>query len=220
MNRCIVTVATGDYVRGQSRILASTHLCANLMAWAGHLPEGSPPHRLIPYAFKAYALSAAKSAGYRFVMWLDASILPLQSMEPIWNRIERDGYWIPANVGYSNYRWTGLSAYADLGVTEDENKQIQHVVSGAYGMDLHHPIGAKIFDEVFRLANTNAHVGPWWNVNGEAHPAPAVEGHRHDQTALSVVAHRLGCELTRWPDPMAYKGREDSRTILLADGVY
>jgi len=50
-----------------------------------------------------------------------------------------------------------------------------------------------------------------------------VRGHRHDQTAASVIAWRLGFELTNPPNIFAY-GRageaHDERTILLADGSY
>ena len=52
-------------------------------------------------------------------------------------------------------------------------------------------------------------------------PGPLdVLGHRHDQTALSVIAWRLGCVLDAPPDTFAYKGGENEKTILIADGAY
>lgn len=145
---------------------------------------------------------------------------PIRSLEPIWQRIERDGYWVSSSGNWSNWQWTAESAYPLLGITEEENKSIAHVASGAFGMDLRTEIGRNILSEFYRLAQNGSFHGPWRNYEGEAHSSREVEGHRHDQTALSVIAHRLGCVLTKFPDPMAYAGCEDERTILVADGSY
>jgi len=115
------------------------------------------------------------------------------------------------------------------------NRLIPHVVATAFGLSVNHRVGNAILVEYERLAKeTKAFCGPW--LNGEVAPAhlggdtrcrpcgPAeVRGHRHDQTALSVLAHRNGVKLTRPPEWFAY-GRADEandpRTVLLADGAY
>ena len=66
-------------------------------------------------------------------------------------------------------------------------------------------------------------VGPWRNDATTPCGGPDVLGHRHDQTALSVIAARAGCKLTEPPEFFAYgKHTEavDPRVILLADGAY
>ena len=240
--RAVVNVATGSYVRGQERL---TEWCAahdvEYFTWRDQIPAGSPSHKDVPYAFKAYALRSAQAGGAKTLLWADACILPIRSLEPLWERIERNGYWI-GNNGWTNYEWTADSAYAELFAStlkglerlflEDDlrllNRRIPHVVATTFGLSLEHPIGRAILDEYFRLASsTKAFCGPWKNTNyagqGDLRDVcgPSdVRGHRHDQTALSVIAWRFRCELTNSPDIFAYAPGQTENTILVADGSY
>ena len=246
MSRAIVSVATGRYVKGLDRL---TEWCAangeDYITWRDRLPEGSPTHQDIPYGFKAYALTAAlgKAGGTAStLLWCDASIIPVKPLAELWERIEQKGYWI-ANNGWTNYEWTADSAYPDLfpemtslGAARVINVTIPHVVATCFGISLAHPTGRAILEEYYRLASTTkAFCGPWVNYDyekkhGFAQPEgrvavcgpPDVRGHRHDQTALSVIAWRLGLELTNCPYILAYK-REgqpvDPGTIVLMDGI-
>lgn len=209
MSRYVVNVATGHYLIGQERLRRA--VTDNGLYFSGMMPPGSPEHIAVPYAFKAWALKAALDRGATSVLWADACIVPVGSMGPLWDRIERDGYWI-SNNGFKNSEWTADSAYSDLGVSREENEKIPHVVATAFGLSLTHPTGRRIFDEYFRLAQTNAFIGPWQGGIGVQH--------RHDQTALSVVAYRAGCNLTNPPEFFAYRGGETADTILCADGSY
>ncbi len=247
--RAVVNVATGQYVKGQGRLRLSEHVAgATLKMYIDCMPHACPPHSSIPYGFKAYGLKEA-AVNYDLLLWCDASILPIRSLEPLWERIERDGYWFSKN-GWTNYEWTADSAYKDLfyptawasdepKLLEDarhENRRIQHVVATAFGLNVRHPKGRAFLDEYYRLASeTRAFCGPWTNCathpNSNHTPTPRCEpcgppdvrGHRHDQTAASVIAWRLGFELTSPPDIFAYAnadGSADERTILVADGSY
>lgn len=190
-----------------------------MKSWPG-LPASWPTHQQKPYAFKAYALQEV-SKTHDVLLWADACMLPVRSMEPLWERIEREGYVICRN-GWMNDFWTAESAYDELfpvNTLENakiENAAIPHVVATCFGLNAKHPCGAYILEEYFRLASTtNAFCGPWTGGVGVQH--------RHDQTALSVIAWRAQCELTECPDIFAY-GKEgeatDPRTIMLADGAY
>jgi hypothetical protein len=229
VSRCVVNVATGRYLSGQRRL--AVNLPYDKMFWSTHFPPGSPEHRETPYAFKAWALEAARLAGHETLLWADASIVPIRDLEPLWARIEHDGYWISHN-GWKNAEWTADSAYEDLPVTREFNWTIPHVVAGTFGIDLRHKIGRQIFDEYFRLAQTKAFCGPWFNTNHPNHAHMAIDGfkagpcgdervigHRQDQTALSAIAAIYGCKLTDAPDIFAYSGRCSEDTILMAAGV-
>lgn len=254
MKRAIVNVATTPYYqRGQARLAGmAQHIGIAELVMLKETP--GPRHSDVPYAFKAYGLMQAVDAGAEVVLWCDSCILPVRSLAPLWERIERDGYWF-SKAGWSNYEWTADSAYPDLFpalydtskssevMSPDEslrqarvfNRQIDHVAATAFGLNIEHALGRRFFNEYYRLASeTGAFRGRWWN---RAHPdnininrsdamtcgPPDVRGHRHDQTAASVIAWRLGFKLTDPPDIFAY-GREnephDERTILLADGSY
>jgi hypothetical protein len=230
MKRVIVNVATGRYVAGQRRLIASPFTDA-VMAWGDVMPPQSPSHVDIPYAFKAHGMHAAAEAGADLVLWADASILPIRPLDGLWAQIESDGYWICLN-GWLNAEWTCDAAYQDLGVTPEQNWQIPHVVATAFGLNLRHPIGRACLDQYLLLARTRAFCGPWCNrnhpdyahmpLNGRCAPCGSVRvrGHRHDQTALSVIASNLGMRLTDPPTVFAYRGGENESTVLVADSSY
>jgi hypothetical protein len=249
MSRAIVNVATGHYVAGQRRLYGDLVALGKdpLMAWTDSYPTYSPTHEEIPYAFKAWALKAAHCThGHNVLLWCDSSIVAgPRLLDDLWAKIEKDGYWIAKNPGnYSNYEWTASSAYPDLfpkwqnSLTDDvfavahaANRRIPHASATAFGVDLRKSIGRAILDEYLRLAQTKAFCGPWINEDigipssvpkssrvGPCGPS-AVRGHRHDQTALSVIAWRLGCELTTCPDYFAYYGDETEATCLVAKGI-
>lgn len=219
---------------------------ASISTWP-EIPAKWRSHKDFPYSFKGFALrDCAEKAD--LLLWADASILPIRSLDPIWERIEREGYWM-SNNGYSNYTWTADSAYPDLfpalnaagwsltGVEQPPgalaratNRGIPHVVATSFGLNMRHPKGRAFLDEYFRLASeTTAFCGPWWNKNSpeDGHKLgaaacgpPDVRGHRHDQTAASVIAWWLGFELTEPPEYLAYRGRETDKTILVVDGGF
>lgn len=206
-----------DRLSGQLAMLGETRECLNR-----ELPPGSPMHRRVPYAFKAWAMKRAEALGYTTLLWCDSSILPIRSFVPLWEQIERDGYFV-MNNGFSNYEWTDANAYKylfpslSMEVAREQNRQIKHIVGGIIGIDLSADIGRAFLAEWYRLAQTNAFCGPWRNINGVCGPDD-VRGHRHDQTALSVVASRLGCVLTEPPNMFAYAGHQSEDTVAVADG--
>lgn len=211
-----MNVATGHYVHGQKRL--SSLLAVPLVQWSDALPLHSPAHKDVPYAFKAWALFEASRQGYSTLLWADACIIP-RDLTPLFERIERDGYWMSRN-GWMNSEWTAESAYEDLGVTKEQNRQIPHVVATAFGVSLRHFKGAAFLAEYLRLAQTKAFCGPWRNTPETPCGGNHVLGHRHDQSAASVIAWKLGFDLTDPPDIFAYSGGETENTVLIADGAY
>lgn len=256
-NRIVVSVATTPhYQKGWDRLAGAVErqtdvamLSRNVLNVASGNTDNWPTHERKPYAFKAYALKLAASLDFDTLLWADACMLPVADMTPLFERIERDGYWMSRN-GWSNYEWTADSAYQDLfpvlfrdlprGVALESareiNRNIPHVVATCFGLSMSHPKGKVFLKEYYRLASeTDAFCGPWKNLNHldsvggvqtprESVCAPIdVRGHRHDQTAASVIASRLGFVLTDPPEIFAYGKRGepfDPRTIMIADGSY
>jgi len=218
MTRCVVNVATGRYVRGQERL--SRLISEKFIFFCNEMPPGSPEHADVPYAFKAHALVAADRAGADLVLWLDAAIKPVGSLEPIWKQIEEQGYWFTGNDAGPVGHWCCDAALPLLGVTREEACSMDEVTTCAFGLNLKSDIGKAFLAEFMLLAQNGAFRGPWKNINGEASTDPRVRGHRHDQTAASVIANRLGMRFKDLPGLLAYKGHEVEETVLVADGAY
>lgn len=220
MKGCVVNVATGDhYVKGQKRLMGAAGSGATLACWTNEMPPGSPAHSEVPYAFKAFALQDACRRGNSLLLWADASILPIGSLGPLFERICEDGYWISRN-GWMNSQWTADSAYRDLDITREDNASVQHVVATTFGINTLHSTGRAILNDYLHLAKTKAFCGPWRNCAETPCGESSVLGHRHDQTALSVIAWKMRLKLTDPPEIFAYRGGENSETVLLADGAY
>lgn len=224
MRRTIVNVAVGDrFVAGQVRLKASRN-GSHCVSWENVYPPDSPTHQEVPYAFKGYALKHA-AINFDTLLWCDSSVVfsDKVSSENLWSKIEHDGAWIARN-GWKNSEWTADSAYPDLfpGMKLNEarelNKKIPHVVATAFGICVAHPVGRELLSRLLRLAQTDAFKGPWKNTPETPCGPPDVLGHRHDQTGLSVIAWKMGLQLTDCPKYFAYSGTEGPETCLIAVG--
>ena len=214
MKRLIVTVGTGRDAGGVARQKRLVH--DPVMAWTEALPEGSISHQRMPYHFKAVALRKARESGAELVLWLDSSVKPVRSLEPLWKLIEDQGYWLSENW-WPNGEWCSDASLPLLGVTREETFQQMHVVAGAIGLNLKTEVGNRFLDEYIRLSENGSFRGPWTNLNGIASTDPRVRGHRHDQSAASVIAARLGMKLTQPPAWLAYMDHGGPETILSID---
>ena len=72
--------------------------------WRDALPDDSPTHAEVPYAFKAHAINRMRNDGYKQILWADASIVALKALNPIWNYAAEHGVWL-ANNGWNNAQW-------------------------------------------------------------------------------------------------------------------
>lgn len=153
---------------------------------------GCPSHEKIPYAFKAYVFKKAQEKGYNVILWADASICLQQDASKVFNIIEEKGYWLMLN-GWTSGEWCADTALAPLGITREESFNYPHIMASVMGLDLRHPECVKFLEEYYEKANDGiSFVGAWRNRNKEVSKDPRVLGHRHDQTAASIIAWRLG----------------------------
>src|SRR6266704_7092858 len=139
MKRAVVTVATDSFLRGGDRLNSALKAAGeHHIYWRDAFPSGSPPHRTVPYAFKCAALRHASEQA-EILLWADSSVLPVRPLRPLWERIERYGYWISDN-GFVNSDWTADSAYPalfpgiDIEIARRVNRQIKHVVATSFGL--------------------------------------------------------------------------------------
>jgi hypothetical protein len=166
------------------------------LAWDQRYPEGSPTSDEAFCAFKPFCFAEAKAQGYRLVLWLDAGVRIRASLDPLFASIERKGYlFFPEQHSVGEY--CKDDALVPLGITRDESFTIPSCRSTVIGLDFATPRAAEFLRQWKERAGDGVSFpGPKWSgVNGWPRTAsqdPRVKGHRHDQTAASVIAHRLG----------------------------
>lgn len=229
MEKAIITVAVGNRldVGKAEGDLIGTSFPAKLDRWQSafslHSPDakrfiytdwppGCPPHLERPYAFKAYAINdVLLKHKPRYILWADSSVVAIRNLSPLWELIARQGYWFSDNYTNNCGSWTCDSALEPLGITREESFNIPQIAATSFGLDMESKKGKIFFDEYFRLAQGNAFCGPWVN---DGNSDPRVVGHRHDQSAASVIVWRNNLKMTRQPNIFSdYQGDSDS-TIL------
>jgi len=185
------------------------------------IPPGCPPHKGgIPYAFKLHAMKQAHEKFHpRVLIWVDAPLFAIRPVQPLIDRIVDEGYFLTSEeteVG----PWCADSALRPLGITRELSFLIPMLKAGLVGLDMENETSREFFSEWYRHATREVtFLGPWNNRDGFASEDSRVKGHRHDQTAGSVIAWKLGMKLTNPPDIFSYCPKNaDKRTVFVCRG--
>lgn len=209
--QCVVNFGSGSFDRGEKRIRASflEHGYDGDFLFFHHEDELScPAHQEVPYAFKAYALKDAQRRGYRYVLWVDSSVYAVGPVEKAFGIIKNLGYLLLLN-GWTTGQWCSDAALETLGLTREEAFEYRHIMACVMGLDLMDSSAQYFLEQYYALANDGiTFKGAWSNKNHEVSQDDRVLGHRHDQTAASVIASKLG--MNKWQEYMlVYNDHQD-----------
>lgn len=195
--RVLINHARGSwYPEGQKRLVKSFENVTDLdiMTWKHEheIYEDCPTHQEVPYAFKAYAFMHAIQAGYEQILWCDAAIQLVGDVNKIWKQLDDEGYMILLN-GWNTGIWTSDAALEIFDLDREEAHKMPHVMANTMAFDITHRVPEKFVRHYYHYASrTNAFKGPWKNDHFQASSDPRCKGHRHDQSAASIIAWRLG----------------------------
>jgi predicted O-methyltransferase YrrM len=222
-DRVIVSADIGNHYADEFRVTKANcnRYCAD--SWRiyhSDYPKDCPPHNLQMYAFKLFAMEEAIRAGFRYILWMDSSLAPLASIEPLWKIIKKQGYYAApqydgditppprhwsSKIGATLGTWCSDSALGVFGISRQEAFEIPLALTGLVGLDMRNPIAQKIWDMhktfyargVFNGAHQNVRgqqITPSGNGKfiGHVSDDPRVHGHRHDETSFSFALHKLG----------------------------
>ncbi len=210
MSRAIINFAEGAwYPYGQERLKRSVMehgWDGDFVGWTSSSDLGCPPHSQVPYAFKTHALVNARAQGYESALFADASIYAVKPFDLVFTIIENEGYFFE-EAGHWTGTWTTDAALEQMGLTRDEAMKIPMLTAGFVGLNFSSDIANAFLDRWHELALDGiTFPGPWQNRDGAASDDPRCEGHRHDMSAASVTAHKLGMKLRTNGDTLAYIG--------------
>ena len=167
------------------------------MVWKNEMPPNSPTHDEVPYAFKPFAIQAARDAGYNKILWLDCKCYILSQITPIEEALEEDGYWFVPD-GMTVGEWCKDSSLPLLDITREEGFKMPVIAAKHFALNFEHKIANDFFDAYMGYAVDNggeAYIGPWTNEENQASTDERVRGHRHDQVCGSVIHHKLGMKM-------------------------
>lgn len=196
-------VTSQAFDRGLARLRQSLEqhgYRGEVMIWDDEYPPGSPTAQEVFCAFKPYCMREAGLRGHDIVLWCDAAIAIERPIEPLLARVASDGYLL-----YEGFHSVGAyckdGALETLGITREESFRMPSISAAVLGLDLSSDAGDEFLRRWLAYANDGTTFpGPKWSGvrgwPGTASADPRVQGHRHDQTAASVIALRLG--MNRW----------------------
>lgn len=171
---------------------------------------GCELHSENPYAFKIAAFQKAKDAGYTSILWLDSSVFAVASVEPIFERLERNGF-VFQEAGHMLGTWSNDECLIHFGISRDEAMSVPMIGNAGFlGLDFNNVKANNFFGLWKRSMNSNIFKGEWNNDYKTESEDDRCKGHRHDMSCSSALVHRLGLF------HMAYKGDE----ILQYAGIY
>jgi hypothetical protein len=157
------------------------HFLYRIGGWPD-LEGGSLKLAHVPYAFKPCLFQEAKRLGYKKVLWLDASIRPIISLQKAFETIEKQGYLFYGS-GHTITPYSTREAIEWFGLTVEEARKIPSLAAGIVGFNLTHPKGSQALDRWMEAARAEI---------------PFLTS-RCDQNSLSMIAHLL--DMTEWEPP-------------------
>lgn len=152
------------------------HILYRIGGWP-NVEEGDLKLAHVPYAFKPCFFREAQALGYQRVLWLDTSILPLVSLNHIFETIAAKGYFTLGN-GHHVGPFMNEKAAAALKTTLGECFKIPSCSAGLFGVDFSNEKAAHAVARWYQAAND----------------PDAYFSARAEQNALSVILYQEGLQ--------------------------
>lgn len=235
--RCVISLGAGrkgftESLKRLEESLKRVGFQGDFLGWNDELPAGSPSQFEAPMAFKTFCFYEAKKRGYEQILWIDSPIIALRPLEPIFAMMQEKGYVsFNNNYGQSLGQWSSDDVLAFHNIDREEAMQIPETPTSVIGLNLGDALAQEFLNRWHEMTTdgltcrgTHApiqsvedHYAIAWNKEGRVSQDPRVGGHRFDQTAAGIIAHRLG--MLPYADSLRdihYKGTCINRhTILL-----
>jgi hypothetical protein len=210
--KCVISLGVGKPVfkltlerLGES--LKRVGFDGDYLYWDQSLPSGCPDHFEAPFAFKSHCFNIAKQLGYEQVLWIDAPCVAIRKIVPVFRSIEQHGYiFFNNNYGQMMGQWSSDDALARNQISREEALNMPEIPCSVLGLDLRSDLACSFLDGWHQIMvdgitarGVKEKIKTWdeyqeifWNRNSRISQDPRVCGHRCDQVAAGIVAHRLG----------------------------
>jgi len=209
--RCVISLGIGKNAFTNSLVrlgesLKRVQFDGDFLFWDEEFPEGSPSHFDAPFAFKAYCFYAASRLGYTQILWMDSTCVAIRSLSPIFESIIQNGYVLfNNNYDQSLGQWISDEALAFNQLSREDAMTIPEIPCSVIGLDISSDIASSFLSQWHQIMSdgvtakgTTSEIKDWaeyqqifWNRNNRISQDPRVKGHRCDQPAAGIVAHRL-----------------------------
>ncbi len=184
---CVICYSSYNqrYPKGCKRLFAKIaksdfrgHMHIRIGGWP-NIEAGDLALSHVLFAFKPCFFREMQRLGYQRVLWLDASILPVVSLNRIFEMIQEDGYFVQENSHTLEPFMNEDTAHA-FNLSFEEACALQSCSAAIIGIDFTNERACQLIDAWYEAAKD-----PY-----------AFYSPRSDQTAISVLLHKFG--MTKW----------------------
>jgi hypothetical protein len=153
------------------------------------------------YNVKAAAFEEAIKQEYTRILWLDASVWAIKDPNPIFDIIDQKGYYFWAN-GYNCAQECSDICLDYFKISRDIAEQMLVVSTSMFGVNITNPIGKEFIEKFLKSAKDKVFHGSRLHDNQSSDPR--FLWHRQDQSAASIIANQLKCEVHQPGDLSSY----------------
>jgi len=229
-NKVVVSFAdgVGNYAKAMMRLeqsMRAVHFDGTAKMINDYEHIGSPLHKApasfnpVPYAFKPCSIRKAFEEGADLVLWCDSVVYATKSINPIFDHIDRHGYLLFDNIGFTIGDYTSDACLLKHGMCRNEAFTKPMVMACVMGFKRGNPESEAFLKYYIDAAFDGvSYLGDWTNQDLQVSNDMRVKGHRHDQSVASIIASQLGMDLTRAQDTyFAYTSHKG--IVPIADSV-
>jgi hypothetical protein len=194
--QCVVTaIVTNPTPKGQLYPAKQERLCRSLkprfkgkiLRWS-EFPNNNYD-KAYPWNIKAAACEEAMKQGYKQILWLDAPIVAVRDISPVFDLIKKHGYLTMQNGVWNCAQTVSDACLSYFNVSRDEAEKISECQSGIMGFDLNNPKGKALLEKFIQAHKDGAGNGSRFHDNQSSDPR--FKFHRQDQSVLSLSSHVL-----------------------------
>ena len=205
---CLIAYASfnKNYPRGLKRLVEFVknsdfkgHIIYRLGGWPD-IAGGSLVLAHVPYAFKVSMFKEVQSMGFKRAFWLDTAILPVVSLNDIFDKIKENGYFAMGNSHYIGPYINPMVLNA-FGITADQADTIPSCSAGIFGVDFTTEAGSSLIKYWYQAA-----------LNKVAFFSP-----RPEQNVLSILLHSLNLNLCPIERLAHNRAQINDKTLLLIE---
>lgn len=175
---------TPRYLWAQDRLKKSYDRYASGVAalhlFQGESSVGAKPHKESNYNFKVHALQKLIDYGYSQIVWLDASVVFVNSPAYVIQRIQDTGFFMEDSA-WSVGHWCNDRTLHYFGITREQAYDMPMFSTGITGIDMNNSMGQEFFYRWKQSMLDGYFHGSWDN-------------HRHDMTCASIIANLMGLQ--------------------------
>jgi hypothetical protein len=212
-DKVIINAAIGgNYAKGQERLAKSLNAVGYHGLFARYKMYPVVGYDTSnPYTIKPSCFEDVLPRGPRFVIWMDASVIALRDLAPLFAHIEQHGYYL-ASSGYNAAQTCTDRQLEAIGIDRTQAEAIPDTATGCIGIDTHNERAMTFLREWIEWGKVGLFAGNRLHDHKDSQD-PRFLHARQDQSAATLLAWKHGMKLEHLGGLTAYHPAPSSAVI-------